>query len=405
MPTIVKVLQQAGVGYAESETKASLSSAVVKDGSTVQGSLCAAGQQAYEPSGPCYACPPWQYNPVAGGKCLNCSIPNTESTPTRTGCSCLTGYKEARTAAGLLEKCVLANLTCPPGTDYDAQGTACVSIASPTAEQAVDDNFTVVAGRWAVLDVLKNDKTVGGGLIELAPGLNAGQVTVAGGRIRYLPRAGSLGISSFNYTYVAKSGARSTAMVTVNITAGSCSPNMCGLNRATGDCDAATGRCNCPVGSRLEATFWVNPSVSARNLTPEVPACSYQFTPTGTFKLLGMTAQIGQPVNVGFKLAKPGTVRAAAAACITLDAAAPLVGVGNYPNCPVSSSTTIIHPSAVVKPQLINLARPTCIDGEYSVTVKVPNNFKSKKCFNIGVRLADGTTKRSVIALKAAAQP
>ncbi|WIA07906.1 hypothetical protein OEZ85_007385 [Tetradesmus obliquus] len=250
MPTIVKVLQQAGVGYAESETKASLSSAVVKDGSTVQGSLCAAGQQAYEPSGPCYVCPPWQYNPVA---------------------------------------------------------------------------------------------------------------------------------------------------------AGSCSQIMCGLNKAAGDCDAATGRCNCPIGSRLEPVFAANPSVPARNVTPEVPACIYDFTPTGTFKLSGMKAKIGQFVNVTFKLAKPSNLRAAAAACITLDAAAPLVGIGNYPNCPLSSvsAASVVNTSATALPQLINLMRPACIGGQYSVMVKVPNNFKSKKCFNVGVQLADGTTKRSIIAITA----
>lgn len=90
-----------------------------------------------------------------------------------------------------------------------------------------------MAGRWADLAVLQNDKAAaeGGGVIEVAAFPKAGQAAVAGTRIRYLPRAGMLGVDSFNYTYVARNGARSSATVTLNITAGSCSPNMCGLKQ------------------------------------------------------------------------------------------------------------------------------------------------------------------------------
>jgi hypothetical protein len=116
-----------------------------------------------------------------------------------------------------------------------------------------------------------------------------------------------------------------------------------------------------------------------------------------------MTASIGQLVNVTFRLAQSTNRRAAASACITLDAAAPLVGVGNYPTCPLSrkSAASTVDTSAVALPQLINLVRPACIDGQYSVMIKVLNRFKSKKCFNIGVQLADGTTKRSIISITA----
>jgi hypothetical protein len=123
-----------------------------------------------------------------------------------------------------------------------------------------------------------------------------------------------------------------------------------------------------------------------------------------------MTAKVGQLVNVTFRLAQPRAVRAAAAACITLDAAAPLVGVGNYPSCPVAGAKTasLVDTSAMVLPQLINLVRPTCVDGEYSVAIKVPNSFRNKRCFNIGVQLADGTTQRAIVmitAVKAASKP
>lgn len=129
-----------------------------------------------------------------------------------------------------------------------------------------------MAGRWADLAVLQNDKAAaeGGGVIEVAAFPKAGQAAVAGTRIRYLPRAGMLGVDSFNYTYVARNGARSSATVTLNITAGSCSPNMCGLNKSAGDCDAVTGRCSCPAGSGLEAAFRANPSLSSRSITPRV---------------------------------------------------------------------------------------------------------------------------------------
>jgi hypothetical protein len=160
---------------------------------------------------------------------------------------------------------VLANLTCPNGTDYNINGTACVSI-----EQVAHDTFTAVAGHWTELDVLEINHVSGVGQIELASQPQAGQAVVSQGVIRYLAKAGSLGVDSFNYTYVVNNTTRHTARVFVNITAGSCSQNMCGLNRAAGDCDATTGRCNCPAGSQLEATFLANPSVLARNVTPQV---------------------------------------------------------------------------------------------------------------------------------------
>lgn len=95
------------------------------------------------------------------------------------------GYKAANTTARVLEKCVLANLVCPPGTDYDAYGTSCVSSQPPVVEQVTDDGFSVVAGRWAVLDVLKNDKAAaaGGGLVELASQVTAGSAVVSEGLI------------------------------------------------------------------------------------------------------------------------------------------------------------------------------------------------------------------------------
>jgi hypothetical protein len=148
----------------------------------------------------------------------------------------------------------------------------CVSTEAPSIEQVTNDNFTAVAGRWTVLDVLQNDKiaSAGGGSIKLASQPRSGRAKVAGAVISYLPKAGALGIDSFNYTYVAKAETNNTAMVTLNITAGSCSQNMCGLNKAAGECDTATGRCVCPVGSRLEPVFAPNPSKPARNVTPEV---------------------------------------------------------------------------------------------------------------------------------------
>lgn len=42
------------------------------------------------------------------------------------------------------------------------------------------------------------------------------------------------------------------------------------------------------------------------------------------------------------------------------------------------------------------------------MAVRVPSVFRSEKCFNIGVQMADGTTWRAVVAvaaLKAAASP
>uniref|UniRef100_A0A383VD75 Uncharacterized protein n=1 Tax=Tetradesmus obliquus TaxID=3088 RepID=A0A383VD75_TETOB len=164
----------------------------------------------------------------------------------------------------------------------------------------------------------------------------------------------------------------------------------------------------------MAAPFAINPSAALRNITPEVPACTYQFIPTGTFKLSGMAAKVNDLVNVTFRLAPPSSMCSTAAACITLDAAAPLVGVGNYPNCPAAvkrmTAASSATPSAAVLPKLINIAKPACVDGEYSVLVKVPYNFRTKKCFNIGVKLADGTTRRAIVAITArkaaaAAQP
>jgi hypothetical protein len=201
-------------------------------------------------AGPCYACPPSQHNPVAGGNCSSCVTPNTQPNASRTGCSCLPGYKEAHTTTGVLEKCVLANLTCPAGTDYDARGTSCIPNELPFAEPMTADKFTVLAGQWANLDVLQNGASAdaGGGSIELALQPKVGKAVVSGSVIRYLAKAGTLGIDSFNYTYVAKSGMRSTATVTLNITASSCSPNMCGLSRAAGECDAARAVASVQLG-------------------------------------------------------------------------------------------------------------------------------------------------------------
>jgi hypothetical protein len=114
-----------------------------------------------------------------------------------------------------------------------------------------------------------------------------------------------------------------------------------------------------------------------------------------------MTAAIGQLVNVTFMLEKPSVLRAESAACIALDAAVPLVGVGNFPNCPGSSTSTasMVDTSAVVLPRLINLITPTCVDGQYNAVVKMPTAFRTRKCFNIGIQLADGTTPRSIIAI------
>jgi hypothetical protein len=135
-----------------------------------------------------------------------------------------------------------------------------------------NDSFNVTAGRWSDLDVLRNDQIAqaGGGHIEIAVQAKAGKAVVAGTLIRYLAKAGALGVDSFNYTYVTNNGPRRTAVVMLGVSAGSCTFNMCGLNKSSGECDAATGRCNCLAGSRLEAKFVLNPSVSARNLTPEV---------------------------------------------------------------------------------------------------------------------------------------
>jgi hypothetical protein len=140
-----------------------------------------------------------------------------------------------------------------------------VSSKAPLVEQLSDDRSTVVAGRWTDLDVLQNDKVDGGsGYIELASQPKNGQAVVAEGVVRYLAKAGTVGVDSFNYAYVVNNTTRSTARVFVNITAGSCSQNMCGLNRAAGDCDATTGRCLCPAGSQLEPTFIANPSLLTR---------------------------------------------------------------------------------------------------------------------------------------------
>jgi hypothetical protein len=111
-----------------------------------------------------------------------------------------------------------------------------------------------------------------------------------------------------------------------------------------------------------------------------------------------MTASIGQLLNVTFTLAMPGSLRAAAGACVTADAAAPLVGVGNYPNCPGSraSAASVVNTASAALPKLINLVRPSCTAGQYNAMVRVPNAFRAKKCFSIGVQLADGTTKRSI---------
>jgi hypothetical protein len=120
-----------------------------------------------------------------------------------------------------------------------------------------------------------------------------------------------------------------------------------------------------------------------------------------------MTTAIGQLVNVTFMLETPGRVRAAAPACITLDAAVPRVGVGNFPSCPASSATVAaptVTPSAVAQPQLINLTKATCVNVQYSALIGVSTAFKTQKCFDIGVRLADGTTPRSIVAITAVAR-
>jgi hypothetical protein len=190
---------------------------------------------------------------------------------------------------------------------------------------------------------------------------------------------------------------------------------MCGLFKQPGLCEL--GWCICPPGSQLNSTFLRNPDSTSRAVVPVVPACrvSY-FTPTRAFSLTGMRTKLGATLQVTFTMAQPGVATQCAGPSATLLPKVVLHRVNS--TCEVARRTTRVRPAAAAAvaaaaeageedalaapsaaiPREIITVTPMCQDGEYAASVTVPRQFE-RKCIAVSVKLADKTTRRSVMQI------
>ena len=117
--------------------------------------------------------------------------------------------------------------TISDGRGGTSQATALITVSPLTLPSAaVPDVFTLVNnGEAASLNVLANDIDGAGGGLTLSsaastatvpPGV-AGSVSVAGGLLRYQPRAGFVGVETLSYVITDANGATATAPVIVTV--------------------------------------------------------------------------------------------------------------------------------------------------------------------------------------------
>jgi hypothetical protein len=176
--------------------------------------------------------------------------------------------------------------------------------------------------------------------------------------------------------------------ITINVTPGSCTNNMCGLRRQSGSCEQ--GRCICTPGARLTSTFARNPNATARALVPVVPACRYtKFTPVESFSLAGMTARPGDTLDVAFTLE---ALANATAQCAGPDASLlPMVSLFKLPSC--GRRAAFGHEVAA---QQVSQIAAACLGGVYRAAVEVPADAAGR-CFRVVVALVDGSKKRATV--------
>jgi hypothetical protein len=192
-------------------------------------------------------------------------------------------------------------------------------------------------------------------------------------------RYGFVGKETLNVTT-----AQGVTSITIDVTPGSCSINLCGLQRQSGSCEQ--GRCSCVSGSQLTPTFARNPDAAARAVVPVVPACRYRnFARTGRFSLAGITASPGETLDITFTLAQPGVQ----SQCAGPDAALlPVVKLLK------SSCSKRVAPAAEVQQISVDVA--ACEGGVYSAQVEVPAG-SAGACYVVAVALADGSVKRAAL--------
>jgi hypothetical protein len=217
-----------------------------------------------------------------------------------------------------------------------------------------------------------------------------------------------------NDSFTARTADGKRTNITVAVTPGSCDNNMCGLYKQPGVCEL--GRCICPPGSLLNSTFLRNPDNTSRALTPVVPACRVPgFTPTRAFSLTGMRTKLGQTLQVTFTLAQPGVPSECVGPDAELQPKVLLHRVNSTceearraPRARPSAAAAAASaeegdedvqaaPTAAIPREIVSVI-PLCQGGEYAASVTVPSRF-DRKCIAVSVKLADNTTRRSVMQI------
>jgi hypothetical protein len=134
----------------------------------------------------------------------------------------------------------------------------------------LQDSSTAVSGTWTVIPVLANDAHNTSHITAVSKPLNGGRAMIMAAAngvdtVKYISKDGFTGQDAFNYTT-----ADGTAIVTVDVTPGSCAGNKCGV---LGSC--SSGKCSCAADSGMLPTFVVNQDATTHAATPKVPACRY----------------------------------------------------------------------------------------------------------------------------------
>jgi hypothetical protein len=127
-----------------------------------------------------------------------------------------------------------------------------------------------------------------------------------------------------------------------------------------------------------------------------------------------MRTKLGQTIPVTFTLAQPGVP----SDCVGPGAAVqpkvllhrvnvPCEGARRAPRArPAAAAAAAAEegdedvnaaPAAAIPKEIVTVI-PLCQDGEYSASVTVPERFE-RKCIAVSVRLADNTTRRSVLQI------
>lgn len=257
---------------------------------------------------------------------------------------------------------------------------------------AVNDAVQAPMNQRVQINVIANDagdvaaitlpslKSKNGGNLKLLPSpdkILAGKSIPSDSKVAYISRLGFRGLDSFEYTVLNGQGANSTAQVTVNVTAGSCSTHAC----TGGSC--VDGVCRCKPGSGLSNAWILNPKKQERGITPRVPACRFRtFRPVAPFSLEGCIAPAGKAVNLE----------------VLLSASSPPACFGRTAQ-PVATATFLEQrgsQAASCKGESVltsSQAAPgsvTCSAGKYAYVVKAPS---APGCYTLSLQLADGTAR------------